>query len=230
MKHVLHETENWSTQNMWYWLVICLQKPPNLQLSPTSYHTISITLSPLTIFIPPPPHLCSSASTSSLPLSSCYRLCPPTCLPVLVQPPLSASVNVFCPYKERAQADCTNRVSSAGVLQGQGDHSECNGGVRWEEDGGERIEGMGEGGGCRATVLLSMTPNKMTEIGTGEEEVGGGRMARRGRWMCLRGDVAMRRSILQPHLPFMSKRQSWTPPHWWYTFTKLSFPPFWRCE
>lgn len=110
---------------------------------------------PLTIFIPPPPHLCSSASTSSLPLSSCYRLCPPTCLPVLVQPPLSASVNVFCPYKERAQADCTNRVSSAGVLQGQGDHSECNGGVRWEEDGGERIEGMGEGGGVsshRASV------------------------------------------------------------------------------
>ena len=98
---------------------------------------------PLTTFIPPPPpHLCSSASTSSLPLSSCYRHCPPTCLPVLVQPPLSASVNVFCPYKERAQADCTNRVSSVGVLQGQGDHSDCNGGVRWEEDGEERMEGL----------------------------------------------------------------------------------------
>lgn len=47
------------------------------------------------------------------------------------------------------------------MLQGQGDHGDCNGMVRWEEDGGD----------CAATVL-SMTPNKMTEIGTEEEEVG----------------------------------------------------------
>lgn len=149
-----------------------LSKASKLQLNPTSlsnnpHHSPSISLA---IFIPP--NLCSSASTSSLPLSSC----PPTCLPVLVQPPLSASFNVFCPYKARAQADCTNRVSSAGVLQGQGHHSDCNGMVRWEEDGGGGVGGWR----CWATTVLSMTPNEMTEIGTGEEEVGLG-MVKRGR-------------------------------------------------
>lgn len=72
--------------------------------------------------------------------------CPPICQPVLVHPLLSAFVNVFCPYKERAQADCTNRMSLAGVLQGQEDHGNCNGRVRWEEDGGEWMDSWGRGG------------------------------------------------------------------------------------
>lgn len=109
---------------------------PNIS---SPHHTLSLAL-----FIPPLfSNLCSSASTSSL--SSCWSHCPPTCLPALVQPPRSASVNVFCPYKERAQADRTNRRSSAGVLQGQGDHRQCRGGVTWEEDGGEWMDGRGGG-------------------------------------------------------------------------------------
>ncbi len=170
---------DWLT-HMCYWPpATCFQKPQSHSWTIAQpHHSLS-----LAIFIPPPP--CSlfpnlfsfASSTSSLPLSSCYSHCPPTCLPVLVHPPLSASVNVFCPYKERAQADCTNRVSSAGVLQGQEDHSNCNGRLRQEEDGGEWMEGWG--GGCRATTLLSMAPNKTTEIGTEEEEVGRGS---RGWW------------------------------------------------
>lgn len=62
-------------------------------------------------------------------------------------------------------------------MQGQGHHSDCNGMVRWEEDGGG---GVGGGWRCPATTVLSMTPNEITEIGTGEEEVGLG-MVKRGR-------------------------------------------------
>lgn len=56
--------------------------------------------------------------------------------------PLIASVNAFCPYKERAQADCTICFTLAGVLQGQGDDVSSIARVRKEEEGhGERMEG-----------------------------------------------------------------------------------------
>lgn len=105
--------------------------------------------------------------------------CPPICQPVLVHPLLSAFVNVFCPYKERAQADCTNRMSLAGVLQGQEDHGNCNGRVRWEEDGGEWMDSWGRGGGGSHQTSVNdhpftptHPPSEMTEIGTREEEEG----------------------------------------------------------
>lgn len=147
---------------------VCFQKLWKLRVKPCSYQTIARHPRSLAIFITPSPcslfpNLCFSAFTSSLSLSlplffSLFlRLsrCPPICQPVLVHPLLSAFVNVFCPYKERAQADCTNRMSLAGVLQGQEDHGNCNGRVRWEEDGGEWMDSWGRGG--EATKLMSMT-------------------------------------------------------------------------
>lgn len=127
MRHRLLQNMSYRppVEKCWY-LLSKAQKPHFLSHNP--HHPLS-----LAIFIPPPPcsifpNLCSSTSSLSLSLlslSSCQSHCPPTCLPALVQPPLSASFNVFCPYKERAQADCTNRVSTAGVLQGHGARMVC---------------------------------------------------------------------------------------------------------
>lgn len=166
--------KNWWTQSATEYVLLAssvekccylLWKAPKLQLNPTSYHTIPIALSPWpssSLFLLPVLYFLISAPLPLhlLSLSSFWSHCPPTCLPVLVQPPLSASVNVFCPYKERAQADCTNRVSSAGVLQGQGDHSDCNGRVRWEEDGGEWMEGWGVGRGVVSSYHTSVNDSK----------------------------------------------------------------------
>lgn len=146
---------------------VCFQKLWKLRVKPCSYQTIAVTLVlwPFSSLLLLAHCFLISASlplhhlSLSLPLffSLFLRLsrCPPICQPVLVHPLLSAFVNVFCPYKERAQADCTNRMSLAGVLQGQEDHGNCNGRVRWEEDGGEWMDSWGRGG--EATTLLSMT-------------------------------------------------------------------------
>lgn len=61
------------------------------------------------------------------------------------------SVNAFCPYKEREQADCTMWAPRG-----------CT--VRWGEGWG------GRGAGWRATSDLSLALKKTTEIDTGEEE------------------------------------------------------------
>lgn len=129
--NVLHETENRChkicASGLLSWnhtIPITLSPWPSSSLHlPVHYFLISAPL--------PLHHLFSPPLRATVPLPAC--LC-------WYSPPLSASVNAFCPYKERAQADCTNRVSSAGVLLGQGDHSDCNSGVRWEEDGGECLE------------------------------------------------------------------------------------------
>lgn len=81
MKHLLHENENWLTQNMCYWLVICLQKPQIF-----SWASLLITPSPS---LSPPDHLHPSSSSSSL-LLCLYIISPSLLLLQTLSPYLPA--------------------------------------------------------------------------------------------------------------------------------------------
>lgn len=125
---------------------------------------------------------------------------PPTCLSVLVQPPLFASVNALCPYKERARADCTICCTSAGVLQGQGTTLVRGGEGLWREDGGVCMRW----GWWWATILLWMTPiREVTKIGSGRERDWRRRMRGGGRWRAqenahVRPNVSKQRMFPEP--------------------------------
>lgn len=91
-----------------------------------------------------------STSSSSSP-SSCSRCCPPTCLPALVQP-LSLALSMHFALIRREHGRLYYRRALAGVVQGEGRHSD------WEP---RRREESGR-------ALLAATLSRMSETARGK--------------------------------------------------------------
>lgn len=150
----------WATGLLsWENVSICFRKPKSF----TSYHTIPITLSPwpsssllllvqyflISAPLSPHHHLFLSLSPSA-PVRATVLL--PACL--CWYGPLSLPLSMYFALIRRE-----HRQTVLTAWARRGCYRAMERGWCGEEEGG--------GTGCRANTLLSMTPNKTTEIGTG---------------------------------------------------------------
>lgn len=174
-------------QNMCYWpprlknVAICFQKPQSFSWtvllitqspSPSPWPASSLLL-PVHCFLISAPlplhHLSLSPPVrATVPLPACLCWYSPLPLPLSMYFALIRREHRQTVLTAWARRGCCRGRETTAAVTAAWD------GRRMEESGWR-----GGGGGCRATTLLSMTPNKKTEIGTGEEEVERGR---RGWW------------------------------------------------